>query len=475
MLSYTTNKKVYDISSSTTPLTAGYEIPFKYFDSSYIKCYVTDSAEQSEVTEFTVDESATTPVVLFNSGYTFPTGSLKLTIIRQVTIEQLMDLRNGDQIDAEDLEESLDLITGMLQELNEKIERSMQIPVSENNTLNIPAVESRYGMLLGFDDNGDLVGILTSDIEQKLSEALAAEENAITQAKNAASSASSAASSASQAATSASNAKSYAASVNPENIVHITETFTYFLNNLVGSLSDSRNIAGIHNSIYRGKQIGTSITDAMLTAIAAGTFDDMFIGDYITYGGRNYRIAAFDYLYNTGDTACANHHVVLVPDTSIETNAMNDLDSSGANYVTGGYVGCELRAESLQAGTTYTVINALVPSGHLMSYRDHMTTGIAAAGWNDACIELMSEEMVYGGLHWGRYNPSDGWPPEKYTILNSQLPLFRFRPDLIGNRQTYWLRNIVNSAYFAYVGSNGISTCTNASIVIGVRPFFCVY
>ena len=74
---------------------------------------------------------------------------------------------------------------------------------------------------------------------------------------------------------------------------------------------------GAHNAIYRGKYLGESATEAQYAAISAGTFDDLYIGDYWTIGGVNYRIAAFDYYLNSGDTACTAHHVVLVPDTCL--------------------------------------------------------------------------------------------------------------------------------------------------------------
>ena len=38
--------------------------------------------------------------------------------------------------------------------------------------------------------------------------------------------------------------------------------------------------AAAHNSIYRGKNLGTAITDAQLSAICNGSFDNMYIGDY---------------------------------------------------------------------------------------------------------------------------------------------------------------------------------------------------
>lgn len=72
--------------------------------------------------------------------------------------------------------------------------------------------------------------------------------------------------------------------------------------------------AGAHNAIYRGKYLGSAVTEAQYAAIAAGTFEDMYIGDYWTIGDVNYRIAAFDYYYRTGDTSCDTHHITLVPD-----------------------------------------------------------------------------------------------------------------------------------------------------------------
>ena len=88
------------------------------------------------------------------------------------------------------------------------------------------------------------------------------------------------------------------------------------------------------------------MTTAQYAAIKAGTFDDLYIGDYWTIGGVNYRIAAFDYYLNSGDTNCTTHHVVIVPDTCLYNAQMHNTSSGGyeggaANTTTGGYVGSE--------------------------------------------------------------------------------------------------------------------------------------
>ena len=52
--------------------------------------------------------------------------------------------------------------------------------------------------------------------------------------------------------------------------------------------------AATHNAIYRGKYLGDTVTAEQAAAIADGSFEDLFIGDYWTMGGVNYRIADFD-------------------------------------------------------------------------------------------------------------------------------------------------------------------------------------
>ena len=42
------------------------------------------------------------------------------------------------------------------------------------------------------------------------------------------------------------------------------------------------NNAGFRNSIYRGKNLGTSVTAEQWDSIESGAFDNMFIGDYWT-------------------------------------------------------------------------------------------------------------------------------------------------------------------------------------------------
>lgn len=230
------------------------------------------------------------------------------------------------------------------------------------------------------------------------------------------------------------------------------------------------NNAGAHNAIYRGKSLGSSVTTAQYSAISAGTFDDMYIGDYWTIGGVNYRIAAFDYYLNCGDTSCTKHHVVLVPDTCLYNHVMNDT-----NITTGAYVGSKMYTEGLEQAKT-TIKAAF--SGHVLSKRIYLSNatanGKASAGaWCDSEVDLMCEHMVYGN---GVFSPvSDGTTvPNNYRVEKSQLPLFQHEPSRICNRANWWLRDVISASSFALVAYGGLANYNRASYSLGVRPAFCI-
>ena len=134
--------------------------------------------------------------------------------------------------------------------------------------------------------------------------------------------------------------------------------------------------AGFHNSIFRGNNLGASVTTEQYTAISSGTFTDLYIGDYWTISGVNWRIAAFNYYRNTGDSLVPGNHITLVPDTQLYNHVMNDT-----NITTGGYTGSKMYLEGLeQAKTTIRGIFGT----HLVKHRQvhsNATVDGKASGW----------------------------------------------------------------------------------------------
>lgn len=226
--------------------------------------------------------------------------------------------------------------------------------------------------------------------------------------------------------------------------------------------------AGAHNSVYRGKNLGSNVTAEQYAAIAAGTFDDLYIGDFWTIGGVTYRIAAFDYYLQTGDTPCTDHHVVIVPDGVMYNAVMNDSDTTD-----GGYYGSKLRTSGLD--TAKATISSAFGADHILIHRQILSNAIsngASSGWAwyDSQIDLMNEHMVYGSYAWG------GGAQNGYDtgIDKSQLALFQARPDLITNREDWWLRDVRSATTFCYVDDYGNASAWHASDSLGVRPAFSI-
>ena len=216
-----------------------------------------------------------------------------------------------------------------------------------------------------------------------------------------------------------------------------------------------------HRNVYRGKNLGTSITTAQWTAISNGTFDDLFIGDYWILDGTMFDIADMDYWYNNGDSTFTKHHLVVIPHTNLYYHIMNDT-----NTTEGGYVGSKMYTEGL--ATALTKFQTAFGS-HLLTHREYLcnavSNGVESGGaWLDSTIDLPSEIMVYGSRIRSTSN--------LYTNGTQQLALFQLSPRFLKEvRNNSWLRDVVSSTFFAYVNSDGAAGSNNASNTwYGVRP-----
>ena len=234
----------------------------------------------------------------------------------------------------------------------------------------------------------------------------------------------------------------------------------------------SGSAAALKNCLPRFKYLGTSVTSERWDAIQNGTFDGLFLGDYWTINGVDYIIAAFDYWMNTGDTPCTKHHVVVVPRNQLYTYKFNPT-----NTTEGGYAGSDLYKNGLtQAKTT---LNAAFGSAHILNHREYLVNAVTngkptGTDWYDSTIELMNENMVYGGRQFSPM-PDGATDPRNtlrnYTVDRSQLPLFRLAPWIgLVPTQWCWLRDVVSANNFAHVSGDGNAACDGASFPMGVRP-----
>ena len=225
-----------------------------------------------------------------------------------------------------------------------------------------------------------------------------------------------------------------------------------------------------HRNVYRGKNLGSSITATQKSAIQNGNFDDLFIGDYWAIGGKNWCIADMDYFLRCGDSDFTKHHLVIIPSNSLYNAQMNTT-----NTTEGGYVGSEMYKTGLDSAKE-KIKEAF--GDMVLTHRAYLTNAVtngkpSAGAWFDETVALMTEVMVYGTHYFEAAN--DGTTvPTKYSIGNSQLAIMQLNPRMIKIRETYWLQNVVSSANFARVDGYGTATCRGASGSYGVRPYFVI-
>lgn len=223
------------------------------------------------------------------------------------------------------------------------------------------------------------------------------------------------------------------------------------------------------NSFIYEHSLGTSFTAEQSADIRAGKFDLVRTGGYWTINGRKYWAAHADYRLNCGDTALTTHHMLVIPDKSFYNHVMNDT-----NDTTGSYYGSKMKTSGL--ADALATIKADFGADHILTHRIILPNAVsngASSGWAwyDSQIDLMNEHMVYGSYAWGG-GAQNGFDT---GIDKSQLALFQARPDLITNRDNWWLRDVQSATAFCYVHADGGANAGSASTSIGVRPAFLIY
>lgn len=215
--------------------------------------------------------------------------------------------------------------------------------------------------------------------------------------------------------------------------------------------------------------LGTSFTAEQSADIRSGKFDKVRVGGYWTINGRKYWAAHADYRLHCGDTELTTHHMLVIPDKPFYNGVMNDT-----NVTTGGYNGSKMKTSGL--ANALATVKADFGADHILTHRILLTNAVsngASSGWAwyDSQIDLMNEKMVYGSYAWGggSQNGNDTGADK------SQLALFQARPDLITNRENWWLRDVRSAANFCYAADIGPADGWSASLSHGVRPAFLIY
>ena len=246
--------------------------------------------------------------------------------------------------------------------------------------------------------------------------------------------------------------------------------------------------AAAHNSIYRGKDLTAYMeSGGMSTAIANGSFTDIFPGDYVTksvtidgttYSDVRWYVVDLNYFIDKGYDRITTNHVVLMPLNRIGTAKMN-----ATHTAENGYKGSDMWTTVLPKYVTG--IETAFGANHVLSHQELLTSAVdnsvvstGYGGWTGASsswswetvkVNLPNELMVYGAKICSSSHNDVG-------ECTRQLSAFSLNPYFLNNeRKTWWMRAVALSSAFCTSDGSGAASYSGAAQELGVRPYFLYY
>ena len=156
--------------SGTTGNGAAQTIAFTFpvFASSEVKVVARETATGdetllTETTHYTVSLTGTgSPnysggsITTTETCYDTYDGDYVFYVYRVTTQSQAMDLTENDALPAETVESRFDRLFCLIADLQEQIDRSIKIPITESNIVELDNSVDRASTTFGFDSNGDI-------------------------------------------------------------------------------------------------------------------------------------------------------------------------------------------------------------------------------------------------------------------------------------------------------------------------------
>lgn len=230
-------------------------------------------------------------------------------------------------------------------------------------------------------------------------------------------------------------------------------------------MGDASN-GGTKNAIYRGHPLGSNI-NPYLAAIRAGTFKGMYLGDYWTLNGVNWRIVAFNYFYGIGSPTFNRYHVVVVPDNSLYQQRFNDTNTMAATFTSFEIGRTGLNRAISTAKSLFGDGNVVQPLTRFPTAYN-AATQITQSTWLAHSAGLMTEDMLFGRPVFSRHDYQRG------DLCIGQFPLFRVAPSFISFGANYWTRDVSSSTTGIYIGADSTPVSQNFTAEVGVRPYVAI-
>lgn len=261
-----------------------------------------------------------------------------------------------------------------------------------------------------------------------------------------------------------------------------------FASNALVSL-DAYDTLSHKRGIVRGNHLGSVYTPEQQAAVNSGTFENLYLGDYWTHGGVNWRIVDFDYWLGTPDkltygTYVTKHHLVIIPDNTLPLVAKPRPFPSARTYAN-----CGLAQSSTVMAQLNTIPDA---SGPLFGVNRLLQRQIRLTNTYSAQYRAMNtmntvnyrsvlptESMLHGkdsyNLHWGG-NDHNFLALYKHGVNYIYMGNDDGHPNA-GNREPMWLHGQwYEQAWSSYDMDYGFWTLNNWYLPEAqrqiVRPIF---
>lgn len=234
---------------------------------------------------------------------------------------------------------------------------------------------------------------------------------------------------------------------------------------------ESTNLQGIHKSYPRGRSLGSSVSGAQLAAIRDGSFSGLWIGDYWSIGGFDYRIVDFNYWYDHGSTPFRSPHAVIMPDRPLYNARMHSTNST-----VNGYSNAEMYSTGLSSAKS--TVNSAFPNLVLTHPTEYFSGYSAVDGsitgtlLTNTTIDLPTEPQIVGSDIVGMTGLKK---PSKASINaeRKQFALFSMWNG-VGTSDPFWTRDPGTDYGYAYITSQRYSAFGDAATALGVRPVFAI-
>ena len=241
-----------------------------------------------------------------------------------------------------------------------------------------------------------------------------------------------------------------------------------------------------HNSFARGTSwgnLGNSLTAEQSSAIAAGTFKDIYPGDSwhfsqvaYSYEDENgvtqsatfsgyFMVAECDYYYYMGQNSRFNqHHVLVIPTDVLFLSAQ----MNASNTREGGYVASLMH--TVHRKRAEAIFKACFGEQHVLTFEDKFSSGetnangnVTSAVWASCQAQLLNERMIFGNT----IESADHYA----NSSSRQLAIMRYRPYSFVGSNPYWLRDIGIRGGFVYVDATGNLHAESPNKSYGVRAY----